>query len=260
LVTVYYANAEEANLPRAFGLDITVDNGATIDSLVDYDDTNFWVYPGNIVIDGNSVTEANEPIAKFQVAGREEEGLGTSGITIEMGSLYNDPCDPEHQSPPPLSGTLLQFRVSSDCSVAIAANAARGGVVLENPDVPADANFGGCTVVTAEPPCIPTDHPKYAEWVSVGEPEEWCYDNFCYGDADGQPEPFGRGTVAVGSVDLNVLLGYWQSNDVRADFNMDSEPFGRGTVRVGSEDLGILLQNWQTTPPGDCKTNYSLFE
>jgi hypothetical protein len=255
LVTVYYANAEEANLPRAFGLDITVDNGATIDSLEDYDDTNFWVYPGNIVIDGNSVTEPNEPIAKFQVAGREEEGVDTSGITIEMGSLYNDPCDPEHQSPPPLSGMLVKFRVSGDCNVAIAANAARGGVVLENPDIAADANFGGCQVV-AEVECFDSGHADYAEWVTVGRPTSWCYKYQCLGNASGEEQGDPKtGYYRVGNPDLNILLDGWQKEylgDPEAQpwiaANISRELQGdpkTGYYRVGNADLNIMLEYWQ---------------
>jgi hypothetical protein len=138
--------------------------------------------------------------------------------------------------------------------VTIEGNGARGKVVLEN-TLAADTNLPTtCEVVSGA--CFPSDHPKYSEWVTLGEPNEWCYPNFCYGDADNASEPYGRGTVAIGYDDLDILLGNWLTQSPLADFDMASEPYGRGTVRVGYEDLDVLLGHWLQTPAGDCLTNY----
>jgi hypothetical protein len=152
-VVVSYSS-DDANIPRAFGLDITLDNGKTIGEITDANG-KFWVYPGTIQIAGGVVTDEGEPVAPSDdpcALG----GLGTGGMTIEMGSLH-DPCDPEHPTGPGTSGTLLSFTVNigpgEDCNVIIAGNGARGNVVLENTEE-AVVDYGtGCTVAIEEVGC-----------------------------------------------------------------------------------------------------------
>ena len=149
-VTVTYDQNTADPLPRGFGLDITVDGGATID-VITYSDPNFWVYPGSIVITGGIVTTQGIPVGDPCDAPTDtEDGLGTAGITVEMGSLY-DPADGNiPDDTPGFSGTLLKFTVTldgNDANVVITENAARGGVVLENV-AGVDPNFmGGCVVL-----------------------------------------------------------------------------------------------------------------
>ena len=108
--------------------------------------------------------------------------------------------------------------------------------------------------------CIPSTHPDYPEWVLLGKPPQWCAPNQCYGDADGLTEPAGRSTVAVGFVDIAVLLdGLGKAyvdpvttDWIGADFTRSAEAAGRSTVRVGFLDINVLLLNLGTTPPGDC--------
>lgn len=126
----YAVDVGDTNLPRAFALEITVDGTNSV--LSDpYDiHSEFYVYPGSIVISGGVVTDAGTPVAS----------KSNTSMTIEMGSLYaaNDPC---HTSPPPASGTLLRFTVASDdpnVDVCTAGNAPRGNVVMENPDITFD--------------------------------------------------------------------------------------------------------------------------
>ena len=76
--------ATDGNLPRAFALDITVPAG-TITAVSDLS-TAYNIYPGSIVIvDG----EVNDPGSAVCDASYPDTlgGLGTAGITIEMGSL-----------------------------------------------------------------------------------------------------------------------------------------------------------------------------
>ncbi|MDD5327664.1 MAG: hypothetical protein PHY02_07615 [Phycisphaerae bacterium] len=131
-VTVSYLS--DANLIRAFGLDITVDNGATI-TKVEMVDANYRIYPGQIVIDDGTITDYNTPYAPGSIPG--------SSVTVEMGSLYtNDPCyesDPcaGFGMQPGLSGVLLKFYANVpgiDCNYYVTENGARGGVVMESPD------------------------------------------------------------------------------------------------------------------------------
>ena len=243
---VHYDASGDAELPRAFALDITLDTG-TIETLVSSDPC-FWVHPGNIVIETGVVTNEGSPIAvqDTNYPGREEEGLGTDGITIEMGSLY-DPNDPDHQDPPPDSGELLRITVDDaflPIAVSIAENAARGGVVMEDASED-DPNITGCTMLAAIE-CY-AGQPDYSEWVAAGKPTCWCYPRQCLGDADGLP--FGKSNYWVTTPDLDILSAAWNQNNGPttapgscADF--DHLPFGKSNYRVTTPDLDILSLNW----------------
>lgn len=271
-VTVSYDNNDlDPKLIRAVALDITVDGGATISSVND-SSVDYWVHPGSIAINdsnGNIDSEGNlvaDPCEYDDTLG----GVGTAGITIEAGSLYEgDPNAPDS------NGVLFSFVVSGDCTVSIAKNTARGGVVMEDPNTDADPHLVGCTVATK---CFPSCHPDYAEWVSVGEPNSWCYLRQCHGDTDnneseyGPPAPFmfPQPKAWVTVEDITVLLaGYKQpyggnpSVDtwIAADFNHDSNEYGptapfmfpQPTARVTVEDINILLTYYKAAVvPTDC--------
>jgi hypothetical protein len=119
-VDINYNATEDGNLPRGLGLEITVDNSATIDSISN-ESSDYWVYPGSIVIDPctGTMTDQGTPVAS---------GLGTSTVILEMGSLHY-PTGPSDTNSPPLTGTLLTITVSGDCNIAIAGNGERGNVV-----------------------------------------------------------------------------------------------------------------------------------
>ncbi|HEW78721.1 MAG TPA: PEP-CTERM sorting domain-containing protein [Phycisphaerales bacterium] len=125
-----YDASQEASLVRAFALDITVSPGIIIST--DNWSSDYWVYPSQIIIDPETgeIIDSSTPIASPDFPGTLG-GLGTSGITIEMGSLY-DEADPIHNTPPPVSGVLLTFTVSAECDVAVTENLVRGGVILED--------------------------------------------------------------------------------------------------------------------------------
>ncbi|MHC4072219.1 MAG: hypothetical protein ACYTGS_09345, partial [Planctomycetota bacterium] len=112
--------------------------------------------------------------------------------------------------------------------------------------------------------CFPPDHPDYAQWLAVGEPECWCNPRQCHGDSDGQlggnPK---TGYYAVGPGDLNILIAGWLviepphglgiatiPNGICADFAHD---LGGGCkcpiYRVGPTDLNILISNWMVKEP-----------
>jgi len=153
------AYSAPGKLPRGFGLDITVDNGQTIDAISNFfvgectsDSNGFGIFPANfaryINPDDPNWEDVNyTPVADpCDLPGDTLGGLGTSGITIEMGSLYAEP-----NGPPPASGTLCTITVSGDCNVALAANVGRGKVVFEDGTEPDPLNLTGCKVVTARP-------------------------------------------------------------------------------------------------------------
>ena len=141
------------NLPRAFGLDVTVDYGvitACTPAMVGECTASvqgYGIFPGTIQIDGGGdVTDDGTPVAPFDDPGALL-GIDSNGITLEMGSLYVDGNEPD------VSGVLCTITVSEDCTVSIAGNAARcgtgsvaKGVVMENPDEVPDVNYVEGTV------------------------------------------------------------------------------------------------------------------
>jgi hypothetical protein len=143
-VTVSYAT--DANLIRAFGLDITVDTANIVDLVMV--DLNYRIYPGQIVIVDGNVTDYNTPYVPGD--------LGDANVTGEMGSLYT--MDPNYAGDPNLgygmqpgtSGVLLKFYVDGDCNYAVTENEIRGGVVMEDPTEDPNLTLcsGSVTIVT----------------------------------------------------------------------------------------------------------------
>jgi len=127
-----YDASQEASLVRAFALDVTVSSGViTSIGNLSFD---YWIYPGTIVIEDGEIIDPGTPVAPSD-APETLGGLGTSGMTIEMGSLYSEQ-DPIHNTPPPVSDILFTFTVSAECDVTIIENYIRGGVVLEDATQP----------------------------------------------------------------------------------------------------------------------------
>jgi hypothetical protein len=138
----------------AFALDITVTDGNII-SISDYNVgectesvKGYGIFPGNFkrYIDaGNpnwSDTNYTPVGAVSDYPGDTQPGLGSNGITIELGALYED------GNQPALSGTLCKVKVSKNCTLCVAANVIRGKVVLEDA-TSVDPNVtGACTEVS----------------------------------------------------------------------------------------------------------------
>ena len=136
-VSVSYDATSESdpnNFVRAFALDVTVDSGAEI-AAVEVNDGEYWVFPGSMTFEVNSVTgdvEINSPGSAIcdpcEYLGTL--GLEPSGMTIEMGALF--PADTPGEAPP-RQGELLKFRVNQGCCITVVQNQIRGGVVMQNP-------------------------------------------------------------------------------------------------------------------------------
>ena len=278
---------------RAFALDITVDKG-TIATISDYirgestaTNRGYGIFPANFgryitvspdtgevaTWDVNNYTPVADPCDPGALG-----GLGTNGITVEMGALYY-PADDSSPNAPDNSGQLFKLALSETANVTVTLNEIRGGVVLTNPDVAAEVDLSQATAVatgggssTIEE-LLPASHPDYAEWVAVGKPNCWAYPRQCHGDADGTAVAGKTGTYYVGTNDLNVLMQAWQvkeppfgpgiasiENGICADFAHDAEGNNAtGYYRVGTNDLNILIENWlvKESPegpgvPGDC--------
>jgi hypothetical protein len=130
---------------RAFALDVTVDRGQIV-NISDYfvgpstgAARGYGIFPAafrdHITVTSNTVVNWNasgyNPLAVVaDDPGGTLPGLGTSGVTLEFGALW-DPALPE--AAPPSSGTLCALQLSEGAMVTVAANASRGGVVL-SPD------------------------------------------------------------------------------------------------------------------------------
>jgi len=129
---------------RAFALDIVADAG-TIDGISDFirgestaDNPGYGIFPANfgryITVDAdtgevtdwdvNDYTPVADPCDPGALG-----GLGTDGITIEMGALYY-PTDDSSPNAPANSGTLCKLTLSEEANLTVTLNEARGGVVL----------------------------------------------------------------------------------------------------------------------------------
>jgi hypothetical protein len=252
----YNCTAGEA--VRAFALDITVDAG-TIDAVSGYKtgesvtgSLGYGIFPGNFRDYINPAApdwgDANyTPIAP---SGDPDAlgGLGTAGVTIELGSLYVD------ANSPAASGTLCVLTVSEGCNVCVVANDSRGAVVLEDATAaPTNLPLTPCVAIAGDVPCYAGPSP--ADWATLGEPSCWCGNvglggtgpYQCYGDADNMTE--GLSKYRVYNSDYDILVANWKKKitdptlNPCADFDHKSE--GLSKYRVYNSDYDILVANWK---------------
>lgn len=258
-----------ADLVRAFALDITVDAG-TIDAISDFvigDDNNgYGIFPANfsrnIVVDPVTGDVSDWAVAGYTPVADAGDpgalgGLGTSGITIEMGSLYDTKA-------PPLSGTLCVITCSEPCRVTVTTNATRGNVVLEDASEAVVDLFAATEILIAGVGGYTGPQPE--QWNTVGQPDCWLASlnpRQCHGDADGVSQ--GKNKFWVSTNDLDVLIASWNKTFAEldgqevggvplicADFDHASQ--GKQAFRVSTNDLDILIANWQAanSPAADC--------
>lgn len=260
---------------RAVALDITVTAG-TIDAISNYikgESTaaapGFGIFPANfsrhITVDATTGEVTSWDVANYTPVADAADpgalpGLGTNGITIEMGALYYPPDDSSVNAPP-ASGMLCKVKVSSDCTLSLAENATRGGVVLTDPAVAPTVTLTGCTVKIVTD-CFPSTNSAYNDWVALGKPDCWCakpkgsgYQ--CDGDADGKTQ--GLPKYRVYTDDLSILVANWQKKagdpTLNACADIDHMAQGLPKYRVYTNDLTILVNNWtkkDAALPGNC--------
>jgi len=251
IVTVSYT--VDVNLVRAFALDISVDSGAVI-TAVSVLEADYRIYPGQIVIVDGNVTDYNTPVAS---------GLGTGDVTVEMASLwtidsnYSGDADAGYNAIPPGGGpnVLLLVTVSGNCTLTVSENAARGGVVMENPDEPVSFIGTSCLVGGG---CDIYGGPDQAAFEAAGCPACWMNPRQCHGDIDGATEQIGKLTFHVGFTDLTQFVAAWQDAVLDQCANVDhaTEQIGKLTFNVGFNDLNKFVANWQDAlgTPADCGT------
>jgi len=272
---ITYDVSGEPNNVAAFAIDVTVDGGAVITDVNDFHrgvsvagDAGYGIFPANF--DRYITVGANGDVTDWTPAGYTpvadgndkgaEGGLGTSGITLELGALYKG-----GPNAPDASGVLCSITVDAGCTATPAANAIRGGVVLEGAGAPSNVVFvPGDIAPPGGGDCLTPDAAGYADWVAFGKPRCWCSKTQCYGDADGVKEgsPItGYKRVFIG--DLNLLIAAWSvleppkgpgiasvENGICADFahNQEGSPI-TGYKRVFISDLNLLIANWSVLEP-----------
>ena len=262
IVEVRYAmdTGEEPNLPRAFGIDIYVDNGASIGTIYGFD-PNFYVSPWTFDINGG------DPNWGIPV-----KGLDTNSFTIEMASLYAA-GDTNHPTPPEPNGVLFSFTLDGDCNIVMEENAGltgsdSNGVVMENTEKSFPVSYVTLTGCQAEVNECYAGRPDYDQWVEAGKPECWCYPRQCHGDADNAKQGgFVLGYWYVGSDDLDIMSAGWMVKDplkgpgilglefngvpvACADFKHDKQGgFVLGYWRIGSNDLDEMSIYWMVKEP-----------
>lgn len=273
-VTINYA-VTGSPAARAFALDISVDAGV-IESISAYKvgesteaDPGFGIFPGNfgryIVVDPDTGEVESWEVADYTPVADPCDpgalgGLGTAGITIEMGALYY-PTDDGSVNAPATSGTLCKITVSEACTVSIAENVTRGGVVLTDPSVTPTVTLGTCDVV-GEAECFPSDNADYDTWVALGRPKCWCappdgsgYQ--CDGDVDGATETIFK--YRIYGKDLAAVVANWKKKagdpdlDPCADIDHKSETIFK--YQVYGKDLNTVVTNWKKKDadlPQDC--------
>ena len=259
----YTMGGGDANLPRAFGIRIDVNNGAVIED-IDVNDTDYYIFPGSIDInDTTGEVDSNGTAVA-------EGGVGQGYVILEMGSLYAA-TDPKHTTAPPSSGLLCTFEVSKECVVSLSPDTDRGGVVMENLNYGESISLNGCTLLYDD--CFPQNHPDWAEYDAMGRPPCWCYPRQCHGDADGiLNQEFMKTDHWVSLGDLQIMAIGWTLADtdpnfstfICGDFKHASETqFGiLHSFRVGLKDLQEMAKYWKgpnggmPVPDANCLTVY----
>jgi len=222
VIISYDASVEAPDMPRAFGLDIQLDNDATILEVtpmivgesVEPDNLGFGIFPGTIVIDAEgSVTDDGTPVAPSDDPGALP-GLDSNGVTIELASLYS-PVGVGSPDAPASAGDLVSLRVSKSCTLCVTVNVPRAGatgVVMEDPDQVVTVNLPICidVIVPTEPIC-------------------WSYPCQPYGDYNGDN--------LITAIDVQRLIWVWQGgSDPCVDFNHDGV--------ITAIDVQILVNQW----------------
>ena len=227
-VTVSYDASSEPNLVRAFGLDVAVSAGTITDVVVL--DPNYRIFPGQIVIEDGEVVDYNTPY----IPGT----LGAGAVTVELGSLYTEDAnyasDPNagYNMQPSSSGELFSFYVTDDCTVSFEENAARAGVVLENPSLVIDVNAPGCSVVVVTDPYAGT-----------------CWD---IAHCPGQPSGDATCDGNVNIMDILKVKQGWLKSYGHPSYNCCADFDHGGMINI--MDVLKVKQNWLVTGLGGDST------
>jgi hypothetical protein len=143
---------------RAFALDVTVDQGVIFrvsDFLAGVSKPGaqgYGIFPASFrdhatINSGTNVTFDLTQYSPLAVAadypGDTKPGLGSSGVTLEFGALWDMSLP---AAIPGASGTLCALHLSRAANVSVAANNGRGGLIASPPDVVLATTFTGAYV------------------------------------------------------------------------------------------------------------------
>jgi hypothetical protein len=269
VAAINYEVSGEPNKVRAFALDITVDTGEIV-AISDYmigEGPGFGIFPASfrnyINVDPATGEVQSWDVSEYTPVADPNDlgalgGLGTNGLTIEMGSLYYPPGDTSPNAPPD-SGTLCKLTVSENCKMSVALNVWRAGIVLTNPTVTPTVDLSDATNVPLMPDiiCYPGSAQKVKDWIAMGRPICWLAPFQCEGDADGVTETFFK--YRVYGKDLELIVENWKRKiddpllNPCADIDHEPETFFK--YRVYGKDLAIVVGNWKKRDKdlrGDC--------
>lgn len=245
-------NADGGEAVRAFALDITVDAGV-IEAVSGYKtgesvtgSLGYGIFPGNFRDYINPATpDWGDPnYTPVAPSGDPDAlgGLGTAGVTIELGSLYVD------ANSPAASGTLCVLDVSESCNMCVELNASRGGVVLEDATAATTNALPVCQAIDAGG-CYGGPSPD--DWATLGGPLCWCGSETgryqCYGDADNLTQ--GIPKYRIYTSDYDILSANWKKKITDPTLNpcADFDHLAQGIpkYRVYTSDYDILSANWK---------------
>ena len=257
-VDITATHSGEGTIPRAYALDITVDAGQIkgISNFFSGEGTSsgsgYGIFPANfnrfIDADDPCWGEPNyTPVADAcDLPSDTQGGLGTAGITIEMGSLYTGGYSP------PSPSTLCRIEVTQDCNVDLALNIGRGKIVLEDGNEPSSVVLTGCHVdIVCTVPNIynmtkaDANAAIEAAGFQVGDITGDCNDVIVAGNVTAQLPAAGAQPECGTTVDYEVSTGLC---DICGDCPMDVSSYIPGSPDgfVGPEDLlylKTLLEN-----------------
>jgi len=238
-VVSYTGGAGDPNRPRAFAFDVSLGGSKTISNF-STSNTDYYIYPGSIVIDANdgTVVSWGSPVAGG--------GSGQTSMIIEMGSLYAT-NDATHKNAPPSAGTLFSFDVSGSTTVTINKNAQRGGVVKENGG--SDLSNPVCTcAIVVDDGCIvvgrvfnnglTVSDSMVSRWNYLGRPNCWCCEAQKYGNGVYTTTSSAR----VDTGDLSELKAGYMKNYNASGYKRCSDYNLSG--KIDTSDLAILKGNY----------------
>lgn len=223
-VEVSFTNTDQATNPvRAVAIDIVLDdaNIVSIDPNMTGEsiavNPGYGVFPASFsrVIDPenpNWDNSAYTPAALLEdLPSDTQPGLGTHGVTVEMGSLYVGGPNK------PIEGPLFTFTIDNDCNIVqMEENVSRGGVLLEDGSPGTTFILGG-KIVYCPPIQLGQEH---LNWIAVGRPKCWCCKYQEGGDlnGDGYTNPTDVMTVLRPAYPSSYPTAPY---DHRADMNHD---------------------------------------
>ena len=211
-VTVSYNASTETELVRAFALDIEVGGGTIV--AVENLNAKYDIHPGSFEYDADEETYAGNLVCDATFPGTLG-GIGTAGVTTEQGSLYVGEANA-----PTASGQLLKFQVAcgsaEDVVVTVTENAARGGVVLEDPAIAPTVVSNGTIV---------------------------CEGSGCDGDFNGDNK--------VNINDITGMISYWKTNKNPLNNVVNTNPNWNPVYDLNSDlkcnvnDITALIAYWK---------------